>query len=935
MKGARLLLRSSIERLRNHIYRNVTLVGLLSLAWLLIRSGRKPTRLRYPCQRAALANSMLLFGGAVVPIAARLPRLSTRGVESIRFRRFIRFAEVSGVVTLAALVVVGLIGLGNAVYGVPGGRSFRSMSAAGAGLSLPELRSGASNASNIYIAERIPAASETGVDTLIDVMDANGLDLFHSSNSGKAAGPTGIIGNNDVVLIKVNGEWQDRGGTNTDVIKGLVGAIVKHPDGFTGEIAIVENGQWASFMDNRPDNRNPDRCNAQDRGQSFNDVAMMYAGRHRVSVYDWTAVQKNVVGEFSQGDARDGYVYVPEQEVGYPKFTTVYGTRISLRYGVWSGAGYDNARVKFINVPVLKSHSGLGVTASVKHFMGVQDRWRNTDDAPHGPLQTEGFMGKMMLLARYPDLNIVDAIWVCPGASGPSAPYNAAVRLDRLVASQDPVALDYYCGKYVLWPVSGWGRHDPNSNNGENPGVNRKYSDGTPCSGFDYNAFHQMLLSTYNVLAAAGKQVTMDESRMNIYKGVAPEPPPETPYEYFLAEGCTGYGFETWVLVANPNGQQATVRITYFTADGPRNREPVVVPANSRLTVNANGDIWQQDAGVRVGSDLPVYVERAMYWNDRVEGHDSIGTDSGATEWYLAEGCTDYGFETWVEILNPGTVDAAAALTYMTSRGPVGGPTVVVPAWSRRTVEVKRDIPADDVSVRVNSDRPVVVERSMYWDGRRGGHGSIGVKSPSQDWYMAEGATHSGFETYVLVTNPGGQQANVSLELMTTAAAGVGPLRADLLVPAGSRRTVRLNDIAPGVDVSARVHSNVPVVAERSMFWPVVGGRAGHDSIGMTTPAQESFLPEGCTGYGFETWLLVQNPGENEASVSVYAMNEGGESRVSEFSLGAAQRMTLRMNDYYTGNLSIHVRSSQPVACERAVYWNNRGGGTSSIGYSK
>src|SRR5450756_3196896 len=99
------------------------------------------------------------------------------------------------------------------------------------------------------------------------------------------------------------------------------------------------------FMDNRPDNRNPDRCNAEDHGQSFNDVAMIYAGRHRVSVYDWTAVQKNVVGEFSQGDTRDGYVYVPEQEVGYPKFTTVYGTRVSLRYGVWNGAGYDNARV--------------------------------------------------------------------------------------------------------------------------------------------------------------------------------------------------------------------------------------------------------------------------------------------------------------------------------------------------------------------------------------------------------------------------------------------------------------------------------------------------------------------------------------------------------------------------------------------------------------
>src|SRR5450759_1360365 len=71
-----------------------------------------------------------------------------------------------------------------------------------------------------------------------------------------AAAPDGMIGKNDIVLIKVNGEWQYRGGTNTDVVKGLINAIVHHPDGFTGEIVIVENGQWASFMDNRPDKQN-------------------------------------------------------------------------------------------------------------------------------------------------------------------------------------------------------------------------------------------------------------------------------------------------------------------------------------------------------------------------------------------------------------------------------------------------------------------------------------------------------------------------------------------------------------------------------------------------------------------------------------------------------------------------------------------------------
>lgn len=907
-----------------------TLIAVLSLLWLVLRSGRKPSRLNYPCQRAALANSSILFAGAAVPVAARMPRALASGKSA---RRLASIAQLVCVAALVALLVTSIPSRGQG--GIPGGRGLDRIKLASAGLFLPELSSSAADASRIYVAEGIPRQSEKGVDSLIDVMDANGLDFFQSNKAGGSAGPGGIIGSNDVVVIKVNGEWRDRGGTNTDVVRGIVDAIVNHPDSFTGEVVICDNGHWDTVMDNRPDNRNPDRCNAEDRGQSFNDVAMMYAGRHRVSVYDWTFLQKSVVGEYSQGDGRDGYVYAPDQQVGYPKFTTVYGTRISLRIGVWDGARYDNARLKLLNVPVLKSHSGMGVTAAVKHFMGVQDRWRNTEDPPHQPVLTEGFMGRMMLLARYPDLNIVDAIWACPGASGPEAPYNASVRLDRLLASRDPIALDYYCGKYVLLPVSGWQRHDPNNTNGENPGAGRRFSDGTPCNGYAYNTFHQMLTSTYGVLLGAGKQVTMDESRMEVCKTVAPQEPPPANHEYFLAEGCTGYGFETWVLVANPNDLAATVTLSYYTEKGPRNSEPVTVPARSRLTVNASSVIWRQSAGIRVGSDLPVYVERSMYWGGRAEGHDSIGTEAPSTDWYLAEGCTDHGIETWVEILNPGTADATANVTYVTPTGPVAGPTLVVPARSRRDVSVNGTAPRGDVSTRVTADNPVVVERSVYWDGRRGGSGSIGARQSSTDWYLAEGATHSGFQTYVLLFNPGDTAADVTLRFATAPPLGAGETEKRVSVPAMSRKTVDLNAEVPGVDVSTGVHSDAPVVAERSMYWQAAGGRAGHDSIGMTAPAKEIFLPEGCTAHGFDTWLLVQNPGATRAEVLVFAMKDGGEEKVCSFELVSRARRSVRLNDFYNGDLSIRVEATEPVVAERSIYWAGREGGTCSIGYQR
>ncbi|NPV58707.1 MAG: DUF362 domain-containing protein [Actinobacteria bacterium] len=900
-KPARIKAASRVKRL---LPGSAYLLGIVSLVWLIVRSGRKPSRLAYPCQRAALANTYVLLGGGVIPFAARLggqARARLWGRAAIKAQgRATRVLEGAFLLSLAALLAVSLLG------GIGGSRLTDTMKAAASSLALPELRSDSPDASDIFVAEGIPVNSERGVDMLIDVMARNGLDFFRSSGVSKASGPDGIVASDDIVLIKVNGEWRYRGGTNTDVVKGLVNAIVHHPDGFTGEVVIVENGQWDSYMDNLPDNRNPDACNAEDRGQSFNDVALMFADSHRVSVYDWTAIQTISVGEFDSGDMRDGYVYVPEIQLGYPKFTTVYGTRISLRHGEWTGAGYDNERVKFINLPVLKDHGGPGVTNALKHFMGVQDLYQGTQNPPHGPMVSEGILAKLMLVARYPDLNISDAIWVCP-SGGPNAPYDRSVRLDRLIASRDPVALDYYCGKYVLMPISGNPRHDPEGD----------------------NQFHQMLAASRDVLVAGGKRVTMDESVMNVYKGSGPDVPPPMPYETFLAEGCTDYGFETWVLVANPNHEDAVVKVSYYTEEGPRNAEPVTVPADSRLTINASATIWAKSSGVRVGSDLPVLVERAMYWDQRREGHTATGTTAGSRDWYLAEGCTDYGFETWVTVLNPGERDTVADLRFLGERSGETRGAVAVPARSRVNVRVNDWVAADNVSTVVSAGEPVVAEVSLYGPGRGSGTCSMGVTAPGNKWYLAEGATHSGFETWLLLLNPGEETAEVAVRMDFTGG-GIDPLL--VKVAPRSRATLRVNDFLPGCDLSMRVESEVPVVASRSMYWETPGGRAGHECHGLPVPARETFLPEGCTAFGFDTWLLVYNPGEDNATAVVYALTEAGQRKIGNMDVPARSRKTLRVGDLYEGSLSLRVVADQPVCCERSTYWSGRAGGTCSPG---
>lgn len=52
-------LRSRPLRIWRWIY---PIFSLLCLAWLLLRSGRKPSRLRYPCQQAAAAHSIWVLG---------------------------------------------------------------------------------------------------------------------------------------------------------------------------------------------------------------------------------------------------------------------------------------------------------------------------------------------------------------------------------------------------------------------------------------------------------------------------------------------------------------------------------------------------------------------------------------------------------------------------------------------------------------------------------------------------------------------------------------------------------------------------------------------------------------------------------------------------------------------------------------------------------
>jgi len=302
--------------------------------------------------------------------------------------------------------------------------------------------------STVY-ASRAGTNASAGFTRLIDLMEKDGQSFYARD------GAPGIIAYSDVVIIKVNSQWDSRGGTNSDLVAAIVKSIVAHPDGFEGEIVIADNGQAQYGSGGNGGSLDWENNNARDSSQSYLDVARRFSARHRVSTYLWDSITLKRVGEYAGGDDRDGYIVAdtPSSRTGiivsYPKFRTLYGTKVSFAKGIWNEGVYDSSRLKIINVPVLKSHFIYGTTGAVKHYMGVVSN-RLTRHNAHRKVGTGG-MGTQMVQTRVPDLNVLDAIWVnARPKNGPSTSYDDADLAGIIAAGWDPVALDAWGATEIL-----------------------------------------------------------------------------------------------------------------------------------------------------------------------------------------------------------------------------------------------------------------------------------------------------------------------------------------------------------------------------------------------------------------------------------------------------------------------------------------------------
>ncbi len=302
----------------------------------------------------------------------------------------------------------------------------------------------------------------------------------------------------------------------------------------------------------------------------------------------------------------------------------------------------------------------------------------------------------------------------------------------------------------------------------------------------------------------------------------------------------------------------------------------------------------------------------------------------------FAEGAAGGFFDTIISLFNPGTAPIDVVARFVdASGGAQASRAVQLPAKGRIDLAscCIGTLGASEFGAIVESTGPVVAERRMVWDRTTGygSHASSGSPSASSTWYFAEGATVGGFQTFVLLQNPGPVAGTATLTFLLSDA--TQEVRA-VHVPPYARRTVWVNQEGgklASAEFATVVEATVPMVAERAVYLDA-GGRlfaAGTNAMGATTLADHWFFAEGTTKGGFDTFILVANPGGTAADVTVRfagaAIDGTPVNETRTYVVPPESRLTIWADEtaptLVEADFTTTVASTAPVVVERAMWW--------------
>jgi hypothetical protein len=316
---------------------------------------------------------------------------------------------------------------------------------------------------------------------------------------------------------------------------------------------------------------------------------------------------------------------------------------------------------------------------------------------------------------------------------------------------------------------------------------------------------------------------------------------------------------------------------------------------------------------------------------------DSVAScaSSASASWYFAEGVTTRDAGEVLLALNPFPDDAVVDIVFATEEGTVSPQALtglLVRGQALTAINVGEYVQRREsvsASVVARTGR-LVVSRVQTFDGTAGRKGvsvGLGAAAPGTVWYFPEGLVADGLGERFLIYNPGSTESQVELALALDSGEAE-PLR--LTIPRESRLVVNAGE-------ESRIPKNVPhavtvrsvegpaVVVERAVDGVSPSARTGLSiTLGARLPALRWATAAGAADDTLDQWVIVQNPGDRPARVTLNLLADGNAVPVGNFNsveVLPGQRRALHVNDALKRPaVPVLVTSNQAVIVERAVY---------------
>ncbi|MDQ1437917.1 MAG: hypothetical protein QOK43_1546 [Acidimicrobiaceae bacterium] len=310
----------------------------------------------------------------------------------------------------------------------------------------------------------------------------------------------------------------------------------------------------------------------------------------------------------------------------------------------------------------------------------------------------------------------------------------------------------------------------------------------------------------------------------------------------------------------------------------------------------------------------------------------SACSPTASSTWYFPWGSTAKDASLTLALFNPFPDDAIVDLAFATGEGrrvPGDFEGIVVPAESVVPVDIGAHVRRQDVvstEVKVRAGRVVAgQDMARTVPGASGVSSSLGAPQLGDTWYFPDGLAADGVVERYEVFNPTGREARVDIEVALEQGEAE-PF--ELTIPAQGRFTLAAN-------TESRIPKNVPhaAVARSVNGVPVVVARVFEsttprvgrtDMLGARHPARTWALAVGGASETMDEWVVVYNPGERPATVSVGALADGQTVAIEGLQgvvVPAGRRVALRLADHIKRNpMSVVVQSSRDVVVERALF---------------